>query len=525
MRARALIALVLLGLQGFVYVQGGTQVWLLLICTAYLAATVVVLILKQHEPPAPTGNLQWGMTLWIDLAVFAVLQIWSQGGINYTPLFVLPVLLASILGPLLLALGSAAAATLVILFDIWEHTAGQFDLATARYLQGALTGSGLFLVALLANQLALRLAREHKQALQNNLIAQAQSDVNALIVTGLSEGVVVMGVDGRIWHTNPAARAMLTVNEPREQLQEAPGWSALRAWMDHALFMGQTLEGELTVPLEQGGKRKLYVRALLTSPQPEHPEMRVCVMFLEDLHDVEIRVQNEKLAAMGRVSAAVAHEIRNPLAAITQANALLEEDATEPSQQRLTAMIGQNARRLARTVDDILNLVRTEPLTAPHAGNTPVLDECVQEVVCEWLQQHPQEDRVTMQLDARQHRVHFEPDHLHRVLNNLLDNAHKHAEKGRHNIAVQTSYAAHTQTVTLSVWSNSPALPEPVQQHLFEPFTSSNSRSSGLGLYICRELCQRYHAHLSHQRQRHEGREGNAFTVSLPIWPAHPTHV
>ena len=90
----------------------------------------------------------------------------------------------------------------------------------------------------------------------------------------------------------------------------------------------------------------------------------LCVMFLQDLREMEARVRTEKLAAMGRMSAAVAHEIRNPLAAIAQANALLDEDLTDPAQKRLTLMVRQNAKRLARIVDEILNVARVEHLAS-----------------------------------------------------------------------------------------------------------------------------------------------------------------
>ncbi|NIC39678.1 PAS domain-containing protein, partial [Aquabacterium sp. A08] len=142
-------------------------------------------------------------------AVFGLLQTFQQGGVNYTPLFVLPVLLASILGPLLLALGSAAFATLALLFDAFSGEVLRPGQATANYVQSAITGAGLFLVALLANQLAARLWREQAQARHSRARAMAEAQVNQLIVTGLNEGVLVVDAHGSIWHANPAACAML----------------------------------------------------------------------------------------------------------------------------------------------------------------------------------------------------------------------------------------------------------------------------------------------------------------------------
>lgn len=277
------------------------------------------------------------------------------------------------------------------------------------------------------------------------------------------------------------------------------------------------------MPLPDGLTRKLQLRTMLTAWPTGPAPIRACVLFMEDLHDIERRVQNEKLAAMGRMSAAVAHEIRNPLAAIAQANALLEEDATNPTHQRLTTMIGQNAKRLGRTVEDILNLVRTPEAPSPHAGNTPLFNACVAEVVADWLQQRPQGERFLLSLSPGDAHVHFDPEHLRRVLTNLLDNAHKHADLGPQSIRVSSWLHPASRSLGLEVWSQGPAIPDAVKLHLFEPFVSSDSRSSGLGLYISRELCERYRGQLSHQTQTIEGRVGNCFTLRLPLWAPHTT--
>ena len=89
--------------------------------------------------------------------------------------------------------------------------------------------------------------------------------------------------------------------------------------------------------------RRVHVRTRLTASHDSQSDS-LCVMFLEDLREMEARLRTEKLAAMGRMSAAVAHEIRNPLAAITQANALLEEDLSDPAQKQLSAPGGARTR-------------------------------------------------------------------------------------------------------------------------------------------------------------------------------------
>jgi two-component system sensor histidine kinase PilS (NtrC family) len=126
----------------------------------------------------------------------------------------------------------------------------------------------------------------------------------------------------------------------------------------------------------------------------------LCVMFLQDLREMEARVRTEKLAAMGRMSAAVAHEIRNPLAAISQANALLEEDLQDAGHRQLTAMVRQNAQRLAQIVDEVLNISAGPGATARAANSTLPLDDAVAENRADWARQTAASARTRVTLDS-----------------------------------------------------------------------------------------------------------------------------
>ena len=219
MRARVFIAAVLLALQVFVVVtKTGGPDWLVLLCALHLCATLLVLYFWNRRP-APcqctlgdvvcSKKAQWLVTIGVDVVVFALLQFFQIGGINYTPLFALPVLLASILGPLLLALATAASVTLYLLGEAWLSAPLLSDVSTARFLQTGLTSTGFFLVAVLANQLALRLAREEALAASSQAAARAQAEVNELVIESLSVGVLVVDPHGVVRNANPAAQAML----------------------------------------------------------------------------------------------------------------------------------------------------------------------------------------------------------------------------------------------------------------------------------------------------------------------------
>ena len=518
MRARVFIAAVLLALQVFVVVTGtGGPHWLVVVCALHLSAALAVLIWSRPIQQGQPFHLQWLLTIGVDVLVFAVLQYVQQGGINYTPLFALPVLLASILGPLVLALATAASVTLFLLGEAWLSAQLLSDVSTARLLQTGLTGTGFFLVAVLANQLALRLAREEAVAQSSQAAARTQAQVNELVIAGLSEGVLVVDTHGVVRNANPAAQTMLMgeayPHAAKLLLSARPNWEGLSNLVHETFLLGHPLEAEITIAQDEQTTHRLFARTRLTT-QGSHGA-GLCVLFLEDLREVEARVRTEKLASMGRLSAAVAHEIRNPLSAITQANALLDEEVQDAGQKRLTRMIDQNAQRLARIVDDILNVARAQPSPNEAAALVLPLDQTVRQITHEWTRQNQAQGVLGVHPHAPAAHVAFDPEHIRRLLVNLLDNAKRHASGTPSSIRVITQPAGNDR-IRLSVWSDGSPLEASVLRHLFEPFFSSESRSSGLGLYICRELCERYGAQIAYQRTRLDQRDGNEFYVIMP---------
>ncbi len=518
MRARVFIAAVLLALQVFVVVTGtGGPEWLVGLCALHLCAAIAALYMLRPIEQGQPLHLQWLLTIGVDVVAFALLQFFQIGGINYTPLFALPVLLASILGPLTLALAAAASVTLYLLGEAWLSAPLLSDVSTARFLQTALTGTGFFLVAVLANQLAIRLAREEALAASSQAAARTQAQVNELVIENLSVGVLVVDPHGVVRSANPAAQTMLLGEasaQPAKLLLSArSSWHHLAALVHETFVSSQSLEAETIIDNEGRPSQRLHARTKLTSQDGRRAGL--CVLFLEDLREVEARVRTEKLASMGRMSAAVAHEIRNPLSAISQANALLDEEVREPAQKRLTRMIEQNAQRLSRIVDDILNVARAQPSQGVGAATALPLDQMVRQITHEWAKQNQAQRILGVHTHASTALVGFDPEHLRRLLVNLLDNAIRHASGKPSSIRVITQPSG-IDHVRLSVWSDGQPLEASVMRHLFEPFFSSESRSSGLGLYICRELCERYGAQIAYQRTRLDQQEGNEFYALMP---------
>ena len=516
MMARIGTALVLLVLLGGLMLTGIAPLnyWQLGLCGTYLAASLAVRIFLRPSAPGRSFDPQWVSTIGIDLVAFSTLHFLQAASLNYSPLFALPVLTASVLGSTLLALATAAAVTLLMLVDGWLQSLEMAE-HTARLVQAGLTGGGYFVVALLANQLALRLAREELAARQGLSAARTQAHVNELVIDTLNDGLLVVGMDWRIHAANPSARALLAW-QAREApaslaLVSRPGWKPLAALAQRTFDSGDPQTAELALELGPSERLHLRVRTRLTPPQDPYTQT-LCVMFLQDLREAEAQVRTEKLAAMGRMSAAVAHEIRNPLAAIAQANGLLAEELEDPGHQQLAALVRKNTQRLSQIVEEILNLARVQ---APSTDWLE-LDLVAGQFVLEWQRHAGAGERVRWHPGSGIAWAAFDGEHLRRILVNLLDNALRYASAAPG--AIQVATDLHLGQARLQVWSDGAPLDPGVQRHLFEPFFSSESRSSGLGLYICRELCDRHGALITYARTRAPDgsvREGNSFTVTF----------
>ncbi len=527
MSARVILAVAIVLLQLLAIAMGQSAASLLVgIGSSYLLATVLMWLWLQPAP-SPLGA-QWLPTIGLDLLVFSALQVLQSDGVNYAPLLGLPLLMAAVLGSLLMALATAASITLLLLANAWWLAQVLPGDAAPQFSQAALASIGYFIVAFLMHQLATRLVREEQQAMRSQLTAAVLAQVNGLVIETLDDGVLVVDQQGLVHAANPAARGLLGVPhsalaEGSFRLSDDPAWAAVCNQARSTFVQGRSRRANIT--LEQAGHspRKLHASTRLAGSGAATAQS-LCVVFLRDLREIEVRLRTEKLAAMGRMSAAVAHEIRNPLAAILQANALLYEDLADPGQQQLSRLVRQNAQRLNRITEEVLGIARLQHQVDLSDGDTLVLDDSVASLFADWAQSSPAGAGAQLHLKAAATAVVFDVDHLHRVLVNLLDNALRYISAHADALQISTGIAA-SGHAGLQVWSDGPALEQGVEPHLFEPFFSSHSRSSGLGLYICRELCERHGATISYRRiARHTTRgkvSGNAFIVVFrPAPPA-----
>ncbi|MFT7775036.1 sensor histidine kinase [Roseateles sp.] len=505
--ARAALGLALIAAQLIAAALGTSPAASTLALSAsYAVAAVVLWLLPQLQRGATARSLarisspHWWSAIGIDLILFGALHALDSSGVNYGVLFVMPVLMAAVLSPRLLALATAAMATLGLLgAAAWSVLSGA-DVGL-KTTQAGLVGSGLFAVSLLAGELSARLAREEKAARGSLALARQQELLNRLVIDEMQEGVLVVDRRGRVRAMNPASRALLGAasGELSWQLRGRADWQPLVQALESA-YAGSTgragTELDVALPLDSGASRSLRLRLRFTRQREGSEEL--CVLFVEDNRELLARTRQEKLAAMGRVSAGIAHEIRNPLAAIAQANALIAEDVAGMRAEQLTRMVASNVQRLKRLVDDVGELA---PSVQPATLSLDV-SALVQETCEDWAKVNGvasgAQGRFQLRVAAPGLKGQFDAEHLRRVLVNLLDNAHRHADPvpGAIRVTLERLGAG----LELVVGSTGAPVPMEIERHLFEPFFSTRSRGSGLGLYICRELCERHGARIEYRR-------------------------
>ena len=358
----------------------------------------------------------------------------------------------------------------------------------SQLLQAALLALAGFVTSATTWLLSRKARQSEQLAAQRGSQLASLNRVNALALQALREAVLVLDAQGVLRQFNtPASRLFgeLQRDQPPPALQPL-----IRRWQRQ----GMPLQ-EQEINLEPGG-RQLIGRMV---PLAEDDSL-LLVMFLRPADQLAAEAQQLKLAALGRLTANIAHEIRNPLAAISHAAELLGEEAATPLTQRLSGMVRDNCARIEHMVAEVLQLNRRDRVQGEVFPLSPFVDE----LIASFLLAHPEyRERLGWRV-APSATVRFDRSHLQRILTNLLANACRHgsAQPG----AVQLVATAQR----LTVLDDGPGLDAAAQSRLFEPFFTTESSGTGLGLYIARELAQANGAQLSYQPP------GGCFQLTFP---------
>lgn len=461
----------------------------------------------------------WQLIVQVSVDIVAIFLLYvSVGGVKsgLAILFLLPLAGGAILAPLVLALFFVATVTILLLTENgYQLLSTNADISSS---QVGLYGAAFFIIIFAINRLAAKLIKQETLARERGKALHVQQAINRLVMEDIGDGIVVVDRKGRVLTVNPAAAQMLGFPSSNEmsygRLSELP-WlapiaEAFSVWKAGFGLRGSTQSNKPSFVLIkhtegttlQGGSTLLGIRRDLAT----HLKLRFAkvsaaglveervVMFLQDVTEIENQAQQLKLASMGRLTASIAHEVRNPLSAIGHATALLTEDEEVVGRQRLLSIVTDNVARLNRMIEDILKLSRKA-----HQYHEPLsLEVLLNDILAELQEAHEvSPDLITLN-NIQGHTVRFDPLHLREIIMNLLTNALRYASGAAGSIRVFVmSGSAHR--LELHVQDDGPQITSAVRAHLFEPFYTTSSKGTGLGLYLARELCLNNGAMLNYE--------------------------
>ena len=408
-------------------------------------------------------ELQLSAQAFLDIIAITLLM-WASGGMRsgLGVMLLISLTAASIVAPRRLAFLYAALATIAMLLEqvywVLEH-----DNPTASFIQPGLLAIAFFATAGVTSWLATRVAANERLARQRGRQLATQTRVNQLVIEDMHDGVLVVDRAGRVVQHNPQAQQLLG------------GGQVLGAKLSH-LVPGHAGSPDVTGDIQVGG------RDLRLRPLDSRVGAELSVLLVEDTTRAREQAQQLKLAALGRLTANIAHEIRNPLAAISHAAELLNEEKRAEDRDRLTRIIHDNSKRLDRLVSDVLQLNRRDRVSAAPLRLQPWLAGFLDEFVAN---ENVPAERFELET-RRESWIEFDREHLHQVMWNLLRNAVRYARPEPKSVRIVLD--GYADRVELSVIDNGPGVPAAIQGQLFEPFFTTEAKGTGLGLYLAREL-------------------------------------
>lgn len=438
----------------------------------------------QLRSPPPLVQLHG--QLLIDIVAVTLLS-WASGGMGsgLGGLLFVPVAAGSLLAPQRSAIVFAAAATLALLgAEVHSQLVGHIPVG--EYTQAGIFGMILFTTSVAGYLLASRARESEALAAQRGVDLANLAQLNEFVIQHLATGVIVVDGDGRIRMLNASAAGFLgTADSARgKRLADvsSPLAECLADWRRRPWDEPPTLSA--------AGTDTMLIPHV--SPLGRERDNGGVLVFLEDARVVAERMQAMKLAALGRLTASIAHEIRNPLGAVSHAGQLLAESAaTDPESRRLMEIIHVHTDRVNSIIENVLQLSRREQTRPEQLA----LAEWLARFVDEFAQScGPGELNIAWRC-APEVTVRMDPSHLQQVLWNLCENALRHGFDEGIEIEVTDTGSG----VILDVLDRGPGVRKDVLHQIFEPFFSARESGTGLGLFIARELCECNRARLSYR--------------------------
>ena len=458
--------------------NGINQVWIYRICLLYIFLTLISLVgVSIRKPIFP---LQLAFQVGTDIVIFSTMSYFS-GGIqsNLGMLLLVSLASAGLISRGRITLFYAALASIAILLEHSYSVLTQ-DAPTASFLQAGILSASFFAVAWLAHTLSKYAVASEKLAFSRGVDLSNMAEANRLMIQDMPDGFLVVDERGTLRQSNPSAERLLGLSLMTDKTNLLSDFSPLLDAMFAAWRQNKALGHEiLRLPTTN---RLVRVRFLPVQRQ----EFWGAVLVLEDMQRVQDQAQQVKLAALGRLTANIAHEVRNPLSSISYAAELLQEGPADPAQTRFTQIILDNTARLNRIVQDVMQLNRRDRINAEPIDLAQYLPRFAEEI-CHAKRLPLTTIEITTPLECK---MSFDPGHLNQVLWNLCQNALRYSQNVTASVKLQLTRFPDEGQMILDVIDDGPKINEDTASKLFEPFFTTDAGGTGLGLYIARELCE-----------------------------------
>ncbi|MCK9202194.1 MAG: ATP-binding protein [Gallionella sp.] len=453
----------------------GARNWELFFSVSVFYAVAAMLSFAPLWLRRPRFSWQLASQIGVDIVGLSVLS-YASGGIqsNIGLLLLVSLAAAGMISRGRITLFFAALASIAALL---EHSYAVLygDADVSRYVQVGLLCVSYFAVAWLAHVLAKNAVESQQLAQRRALELASLAEANRLVMRDMQDGVLVVDDHGAIMQMNPGAERLL-----RKSVSRGAALSESFPILFGQYALWKQSGGASRDALQLGGGVQVRLRFVAIDRDDAHG----VVIFLEDMQRAQAEAQQIKLAALGRLTANIAHEVRNPLSSISYAAELMQEERGDAKQQRLLQIVLDNTQRINRIVQDVMQINRRDRAQPERFE----LDALLRTLVDEFDQTEHIEQGVLAMSGEAGAIVSFDRGHLRQVLWNLCRNALRHGSRSAG--SVRLAVGAEQGRVVLDVVDDGSGIPVEQQGKLFEPFFTTASDGTGLGLYIARELCE-----------------------------------